>query len=361
MNTSEPSTSTVRKHHRIHPITDHNDNQKVHTILSLYSNEDDANSSQTTNHLRANSQTSSASSSIDVRATDVIKRITSPPSTMSNTDEILPQTFFRRMSNNFTMNSLVTTPTTVLPAIHDVHSSQNHDEQYAHSILTTITNLNSTNNSECEICYSSNECENLQLCQHRFCHSCLEVYLVDKIRNGCPALLECPQTDCKQIIHPDDIKRIVNDNEIYERYETFMLKRVLQKLPDTRWCPYVLEFSSRSISFSFETSYPNCDFALLMENTRKASPYDCPVCHRPFCQRCSQVWHPNLTCDLASAQRAAQDPTLEMLMQSSANGGNIRPCPRCKLSFFTKKKNKISTLRMHEFFKEVLNSKTRVI
>ncbi len=68
----------------------------------------------------------------------------------------------------------------------------------------------------------------------------------------------------------------------------------------------------------------------MVENTRKASQYDCPVCQRPFCQRCSQIWHPNLTCDLASAQRAAQDPTLEMLMQSSSNGGTIRPCPRCK-------------------------------
>ena len=62
-------------------------------------------------------------------------------------------------------------------------------------------------------------------------------------------------------------------------------------------------------------------------------PYDCLVCHRPFCQRCSQIWHPNLTCDLASAQRAAQDPTLEMLMKSSSHGGQIRPCPRCKCCF----------------------------
>ena len=88
-----------------------------------------------------------------------------------------------------------------------------------------------------------------------------------------------------------------------------------------------------------------------MENSRKAAPYDCLICHRPFCQRCSQVWHPNLTCDLASAQRAAQDPTLEMLMKSNLQGGQIRPCPRCKcfdlfeeilfhLSLTTSKKNR---------------------
>ncbi len=87
-----------------------------------------------------------------------------------------------------------------------------------------------------------------------------------------------------------------------------------------------------------DLSYPNCNFAVLMENTRKASKYDCPVCQRPFCQRCSQIWHPNLTCDLASAQRAALDPTLEMLMKSSSNGGNIRPCPRCKFSSNKSKK-----------------------
>ncbi len=75
----------------------------------------------------------------------------------------------------------------------------------------------------------------------------------------------------------------------------------------------------------------------MVENTRKANKFDCPLCKRPFCQRCSQVWHPNLTCDLASAQRAAQDPTLQMLMKSSSTGGNIRPCPRCKFVFKRKK------------------------
>jgi hypothetical protein len=239
MHSGEISSSTNKKHHRIHPITDHNsstnDNQKVHTVLNIPSNEEDVTSLQRFTQ-RTNSQTSNSSSSIDMRATDVIKRITSPSSTISNTDEILPQTFFRRMSASFNMNSLVATPSVILPAIHDINSTNTTDETYIQSILTTITTLN-THMDECEICYSSNECENLQMCKHHFCHSCLQIYLIDKIRNGCPALLECPHSDCKQVIHPNDIKRILNDNQMYERYETFMLKRVLQKMPDTRWCP----------------------------------------------------------------------------------------------------------------------------
>lgn len=320
-NELSPSSSiNTKKHHRIHPITeqqssstnDQQQQQKAHTVLSLPIRDDENQLTNSRNH-RANSQTSNASSIIDIRATDVIKRITSPSGTMSNTDEILPQTFFRRMSNNFNINPLISsTSTTVLPAIHDTNSVQTIDDTCLNSVLTTITNFHSQL-IDCEICYSTNECENLQMCKHHFCQTCLQTYLIEKIRNGSLALLECPNGDCKQILHPNDIKRILNDQQMYERYETFMLKRVLQKMPDTRWCPY-----------------PNCTFAVLVENTRKANKFDCPLCERPFCQRCSQVWHPNLTCDTAAAQRATQDPTLEMLMQSSSNGGLIRPCPRCK-------------------------------
>jgi hypothetical protein len=245
MYTPDTSATNTKKHHRIHPINEHNsstnDNQKVHTVVNLPSNDDDRTSLQRFNQ-RTNSQTSNSSSTIDIRASDVIKRITSPSGTMSNTDEILPQTFFRRMSANFNMNSLVsTTPSAVLPAIHDTNSITTNDDNYIHSIVTTITNLNN-NTNDCEICYISNECENLQMCKHHFCRTCLQIYLTDRIRNGCPGLLECPHNDCKQVIHPNDIKRILNDNQMYERYETFMLKRVLQKMPDTRWCPYVEVF-----------------------------------------------------------------------------------------------------------------------
>lgn len=240
MHTSETSSNTRK--HRIHPVTDRNsptnDNQKRHTILNLPLQNEDMTSLQNS-YPRSNSQASNSSSSIDIRATDVIKRITSPSGTISNTDEILPQTFFRRMSANFNMNSLVqtvSTPTSILPSIHDINSTNINDENNIHSIITTITNLNS-NTNECEICYGSTECESLRACPHCFCHACLETYVVDKIRNGCPSAVECPHSECKEVLHPNDIKRILNDNQMYERYETFMLRRVLQKLPDTRWCP----------------------------------------------------------------------------------------------------------------------------
>ena len=257
----EPSSlSTARKHHRIHPIAElspnKNDPAKTHTIVNLPSVDDDRASLQRFQQ-RSNSQTSASSSSMDMRATDVIKRITNPAGTMSNTDEILPQTFFRRMSASFNMNSFVpsasgpvtVSPMSISPSIHDVQSIHTNDDNNLHSIVTATTTLNLTQN-ECEICCIASECEHLQMCEHQFCHTCLEIYLQDKIRNGCPALLECPHDGCKQIIHPHDIQRILNDAQMFERYELFMLRRVLQKLPDTRWCPYVLLCSNESIRMS---------------------------------------------------------------------------------------------------------------
>lgn len=252
------SGSNTRKHHRIHPIVERNSNtsesSKGHTIVNLSPLEDDRMSLQQQMAQRTHSQTSNSSSSIDVRATDVIKRITNPSGVMSTTDEILPQTLFRRMSANFNINSFVQGASnstsglgnlpivsSTLPPVHDVPSTTMSDDLDPGSVLassTTMTNIHiiSTLN-ECEICYSSNDCVQLKMCPHLFCHRCLYTYLEDKILGVAPAIIECPCDGCKQIVHPSDIRAILNDANLYERYETFMLKRVLQKLPDTRWCP----------------------------------------------------------------------------------------------------------------------------
>ena len=68
MHVNETTSTTSKKHHRIHPITEHNaptnDNSKPHTILNLPSNDDDITSLQNLNQ-HTNSQTSNSSSSID--------------------------------------------------------------------------------------------------------------------------------------------------------------------------------------------------------------------------------------------------------------------------------------------------------
>ncbi|CAF0823068.1 unnamed protein product [Didymodactylos carnosus] len=238
-----------------------------------------------------------------------------------NNDEILPSSnLFLR---NFNMSAFrspapssanqanrflqALTGTVTSPLIHNETRSTD---------TSNVTDDNSTlSENECEICCTSltnKNHEKLNSCSHVFCHNCLTKYMTDKIKNGI-ANLECPQNSCSENIHPEDIRRILQNDALYNRYELFMLRQVLQKMPDCRWCPY-----------------PDCTYAVLSENTRKPVKYECPVCNRLFCGRCGQIWHENQTCTDASAKRAALDPTLQMLMKSSATGGKVRPCPRCK-------------------------------
>ncbi|CAG2066513.1 unnamed protein product [Timema podura] len=47
--------------------------------------------------------------------------------------------------------------------------------------------------------------------------------------------IACPE--CSEPMHPNDIRMILNDKTQYEKYEDFMVRRVLAVDPDTRWCP----------------------------------------------------------------------------------------------------------------------------
>lgn len=39
-------------------------------------------------------------------------------------------------------------------------------------------------------------------------------------------------------MHPRDIHSLLSDYpQVYEKYEDFMVRRVLASDPDTRWCP----------------------------------------------------------------------------------------------------------------------------
>ena len=119
---------------------------KKHILfINLSSNDNDVTSIQ---HKQENQSTNarvpSSSSSMDIRASDVIKRITSPRSTISDGDEILPQTFLHRMSTNFNMNSLVQTTSTsssVRQTIHNINSTDTNNDNY-----NSVSGNNNNNN-----------------------------------------------------------------------------------------------------------------------------------------------------------------------------------------------------------------------
>ena len=159
---------------------------------------------------------------------------------------------------------------------------------------TTTNQLNDTNILEtCVLCchdYPSEEFERLTFCSHSYCRICLKSYLKLEITEG-RITLNCPQSDCPERIHPCDISRILEKQpDLISKYEQFMVRRVLQSITDTRWCPA-----------------PDCGFAAIASGYASCPEIQClrPGCNTSFCYHCKATWHPNKTCEDAAREKTS--------------------------------------------------------
>lgn len=88
---------------------------------------------------------------------------------------------------------------------------------------------------ECPLCLleqPSSHFPELQSCAHRACHHCLQQYLKIEISES-RVNISCPE--CTEPLHPNDIQKILNHDVKYiEKYESFMLRRILVTEPDAR-------------------------------------------------------------------------------------------------------------------------------
>ena len=91
--------------------------------------------------------------------------------------------------------------------------------------------------AECPLCLQILPGENfpyLLSCSHRSCRDCLRQYMRIEIMES-RVNLTCPE--CDTPFHPTDIQLIIDDSVLLQKYEEFMLRRVLVTDPDIRWCP----------------------------------------------------------------------------------------------------------------------------
>lgn len=122
-----------------------------------------------------------------------------------------------------------------------------------------------------------------------------------------------------------DIRRVLSERPtMFEKYESFMVRRVLLMDPDTRWCPA-----------------PDCSYAVIAAGCASCPRLQCGLdtCRMEFCYHCKEKWHPDQTCDAARLSRmrrpcpdisvnySAQTSTMDDARASS----DIKPCPRCNV------------------------------
>ena len=88
-----------------------------------------------------------------------------------------------------------------------------------------------------------------------------------------------PNTNNSSLSPPTDYTHLV------QKYEEFMLRRLLVTISDTRWCPA-----------------PDCTYAVIATGCANCPQLFCmrPGCGTSFCYHCKQRWHANLTCEDAA-------------------------------------------------------------
>uniref|UniRef100_A0A3Q3RPW4 RBR-type E3 ubiquitin transferase n=1 Tax=Mastacembelus armatus TaxID=205130 RepID=A0A3Q3RPW4_9TELE len=158
----------------------------------------------------------------------------------------------------------------------------------------------------------------IMTCHHRSCIDCLRQYLRIEISES-RVNISCPE--CSERFNPHDIRMILGDRALMEKYEEFMLRRWLVADPDCRWCPA-----------------PDCGYAVIAFGCASCPKITCgrEGCGTEFCYHCKQLWHPNQTCDAARQQRAqslrlrtVRSSSLSYSQESGAAADDIKPCPRC--------------------------------
>ncbi|XP_036395304.1 E3 ubiquitin-protein ligase RNF19A-like [Megalops cyprinoides] len=174
---------------------------------------------------------------------------------------------------------------------------------------------------ECPLCllrHSRERFPDIMTCHHRSCADCLRQYLRIEISES-RVNISCPE--CSERFNPHDIRMILGDRALMEKYEEFMLRRWLVADPDCRWCPA-----------------PDCGYAVIAFGCASCPKITCgrDGCGTEFCYHCKQLWHPNQTCDAARQQRAQslrlrtiRSSSLSYSQESGATADDIKPCPRC--------------------------------
>ncbi|NWQ69406.1 RN19B ligase, partial [Neopipo cinnamomea] len=202
---------------------------------------------------------------------------------------------------------------------------------------------------ECPLCLLPQPPEafpTLACCTHRSCRACLEQYLRLAVTES-RVLVSCPH--CPAVLPPADVRRLLPEPALRDKYEEFLLRRLLVADPSTRWCPA-----------------PDCSYAVLAHGCAECPRLTCgrEGCGTEFCYHCRQPWHPDGPCVPVAPAPGLATPTAQLAQpEDSAHGEapaqhgssragmwhteaeDIKVCPRC--SAFIMKINDGSCNRMN--------------
>ncbi|KAM9617017.1 E3 ubiquitin-protein ligase RNF19B-like isoform 4-T6 [Morphnus guianensis] len=186
---------------------------------------------------------------------------------------------------------------------------------------------------ECPLCLLPQPPEafpTLASCDHRSCRACLEQYLRIAVSES-RVQVACPH--CPAALQPADVHRLLAEPALRDKYEEFLLRRLLVADPGTRWCPA-----------------PDCSYAVIAYGCAECPRLTCgrEGCGTEFCYHCRQPWHPDGPCVPVPPAPSLASPAAQLVHPEDlahAEAEDIKVCPRC--SAFIMKINDGSCNRMN--------------
>ncbi|XP_041885323.1 E3 ubiquitin-protein ligase RNF19B-like isoform X4 [Corvus kubaryi] len=186
---------------------------------------------------------------------------------------------------------------------------------------------------ECPLCLLPQPPEafpSLASCTHRSCWACLEQYLRLAVSES-RVPVSCPH--CPAALQPADVHRLLPEPTLRDKYEEFLLRRLLVADPGIRWCPA-----------------PDCSYAVFAHGCAECPRLTCgrEGCGTEFCYHCRQPWHPDGPCAPVPPVPSLATPTAQLAQPEElahAEAEDIKVCPRC--SAFIMKINDGSCNRMN--------------
>lgn len=177
---------------------------------------------------------------------------------------------------------------------------------------------------KCEICLDD-DCKIEDMvtlsCDHRHCRDCFANYLNSKISEARVAAsdLVCPSVGCGTPITNQEMKANVS-NDVYEKYDRFMLKQFCQDNPNYRACPHCNEWFA--------------DIPQDEDEEHMWKRVECEKCRKHFCGKCGQQPHKgqhdqNITCE-EYAKWQHENANIDESMKTYLKTAKVQCCPQCK-------------------------------
>eukprot|EP00243_Klebsormidium_subtile_P002258 TRINITY_DN1440_c0_g1_i2.p1 TRINITY_DN1440_c0_g1~~TRINITY_DN1440_c0_g1_i2.p1 ORF type:complete len:196 (+),score=17.73 TRINITY_DN1440_c0_g1_i2:313-900(+) len=143
---------------------------------------------------------------------------------------------------------------------------------------------------ECVICCDESPAQDFlritASCKHEgiVCRTCVRKHIDQEVteKGRAGALLLCPVSACKASLEASDVERFLGKGNVeVARYERRLLEKMVESLPEFRWCPA-----------------PGCGSGQLIDGVEDATWWRCAACSARACVRHRAVFHEGMTCRL---------------------------------------------------------------